>query len=243
VATRKLQSVNEPGVTRREGHSTGLEIGFCFTFLRTTPDSSKRRNGYANPQLKAQHRDFQIMRTIIALLAVLQAATASAPVASFDPETDFSHYRSYKWVFHSPPAGMDQNLYRHIRFAVDRSLAAHGFVRSDEGEFAVAFTLGPREQVHPSDYGHYAPYYSGDQAAAHSKWVNQELAGLGIQQHTLAIDIYDSYSKHPVWHGLAPVPIAPATRTAIVEHEVDDVLRLFPPKGACGANREGSCAH
>jgi hypothetical protein len=124
---------------------------------------------------------------------------------------------------------MDQNLYRQIRVAIDRSLRAHGFMQSNHGEFAVAFTLGPRENVHASDYGHYAPYYRGTNAAEHKAWINEERAALSTHEHTLAIDIYDAESKQPVWHGVAPVPIVPETRTAIVEHEVNDVLSLFPP--------------
>jgi len=170
------------------------------------------------------------MRAFIALAAVFQTAAPSAPIVSFDPGTDFHQFRSYTWVYASTPSGMDQNLYRQIRHAVDESLGAHGFVRSEHGDFAVAFTLGPRENVHPADFGHYAPYYSGEEAAAHKKWINQELAELSTHEHTLAIDIYDNYSKHSVWHGVAPDPIVPTTRTAVVEHEVNDVLSLFPPK-------------
>lgn len=169
------------------------------------------------------------MWTLIAFVAAVQAAP-SAPVVTFDPGTDFSHYHSYKWVFASPPGSMDQTLYRQIRLAVDRSLEARGFGKSDHGDFAVAFTLGPREKVHATDYGHYAPYYRADEAAAHKRWVNQELANLSTHEHTFAIDIYDSYSKNPIWHGVAPVPILPQTRTAIIEHEVDDVLTRFPPR-------------
>ena len=68
--------------------------------------------------------------------------------------------------------------------------------------------------MHPSDYGHYAFYYKDSEAAGHKKWINNELAGLGIHENTLAIDIYDRYTKGSVWHGVAPVPIplGPATR-------------------------------
>jgi hypothetical protein len=175
------------------------------------------------------------MRLLLALsLALVAAAPASPPVVSFDPATDFSHFHSYSWVFNAMPGGMNPNLYRQIRVAVDRSLTAHGFVKSDAGDFAVAFTLGPRANMHPADYGHFAPYYSAEEAAAHQGWVNRELADRASHDHTLAIDIYDNYSKHSVWHGLAPVPVMPNTRQAIVEHEVNDVLSLFPPRHVAG---------
>ncbi|HVI80122.1 MAG TPA: DUF4136 domain-containing protein [Candidatus Acidoferrum sp.] len=179
------------------------------------------------------------MRSLIALVAALQMAP-SAPVVSFDPAADFHQLRSYNWVFVSTPSGMDQNLYWQIRHAVDQSLRAHGFVQSSHGDFAVAFTLGPRENVHPSDFGHYAPYYSGEEAAAHKHWVHQELADLSTHEYTLAIDFYDSYGKHSMWHGLATHPIAPGTRTAIIEHDVNDVVSLFPPKNVCAKNPNGA---
>jgi len=172
------------------------------------------------------------MRMLVVLLALMQAAGPSAPITSYYADTDFSQYHSYNWVFASPPGGMDINLYNQIHHAVDESLAAHGFAKSSDGDFAVAFTLGPRENVHPSDYGHYAFYYKDSEAAAHKTWINNEQTELATHQNTLAIDIYDRYTKGSVWHGVAPVPITPGTSNAVVEHEVDDVLRLFPPKAA-----------
>ena len=170
------------------------------------------------------------MRIIFAAVLSMLAAAPASPVISYDPHAGFEHYLSYTWVFKSPPHGMDPNLYRQIRVSVDRSLRAHGFVQSEPGDFAVAFTVGPRGNVHPSDYGYYAPYYSGSEANAHQDWVNRELADRNSHGHTLAIDIYDASSKHAVWHGLAPAEIMPNTRQAIVEHEVNDVLSSFPPK-------------
>jgi hypothetical protein len=158
------------------------------------------------------------------------ASAPAAPVVSYDAETDFSHYRSYSWVFPHQPANMDPTLYRQVRAAVDRSLGAHGFGHSNFGDFAVAFTVGPRGKMHATDYGHYAFYYSPDEAALHNAWVNRELAERTDHDDTLSIDIYDRHTKHSIWHGIAPVPIAPHTRQAVIEHEVNDVLRLFPPK-------------
>jgi hypothetical protein len=171
------------------------------------------------------------MRLLLALSLAAVAQAPSAPVVSYDPGTDFSHYLRYKWVFTHTPTGMDPNLYRQVQVAIDRSLGAHGFVKADHADFAVAFTLGPRANVHATDFGYYAPYYSGAEAAAHQDWVNRELADRSWHDDTLAIDIYDASSKHSIWHGLAPVPIMANTRQAIVEHEVNDVLSLFPPKG------------
>lgn len=170
------------------------------------------------------------MPLFLALALAVQSAAPPAPVVSYDPATDFTHYRSYTWVFTGPPGGMDPNLYRQVRVAVDRALAAEGFIQSDYGDFAVAFSVGPRANVHAADYGHFAPYYSGEEAAAHQNWVNRELSDRVSLDHTLAIDIYDAYSRHSVWHGLSPVPVVPQTRQGIVEHEVADVLSLFPPK-------------
>jgi hypothetical protein len=166
----------------------------------------------------------------VTLLAALLAGTPAAPVVSYYQGTDFSHYGTYSWAFPHQPANMDPTLYRQVRAAIDHSLGAHGFGHSRPGDFAVGFTVGPRAKMHATDYGHYAFYYSPDEAAQHQAWVNRDLAERSDHDNTLSIDIYDTYTKHSIWHGIAPVPIAPHTRQAIVEHEVDDVLSLFPPK-------------
>lgn len=172
------------------------------------------------------------MRADLAILFTLAAATPATPVVSYDPATNFGHYRSYSWAFNSMPGGMDPTLYRQVHVSIDHALGSHGFVKTNQNQsdFAVAFTVGPRAKVHPSDYGHYAFYYEPKEAAAHQNWVNNELAQQVDRNNTLAIDIYDAAGKHSVWHGLAAVPIVPHTRQAIVEHEVDEVLSLFPPK-------------
>ena len=169
------------------------------------------------------------MHMVLALLAAV-AGPSAAPVVSYDPATDFSHYRNYSFAFAHAPANMDPTLYRQVRAAVDHSLRGQGYRIAKPGDFAVGFTVGPRAKMHATDYGHYAFYYSPEEAKLHQAWVNRELAERSDHDDTLSIDIYDTYTKHSIWHGIAPVPIVPHTRQAIVEHEVDDVLRLFPPK-------------
>lgn len=170
------------------------------------------------------------MRLFLAFLAASVAGAPAAPVVSYYEGTDFSHYRSYSFVFPHPPANMDPTLYRQVRAAIDHSLESHGFGHSRPGDFAVGFTVGPRAKMHASDYGHYAFYYGADEAAAHQNWVNRELSKRSDRDDTLSIDIYDTSTKHSIWHGIAHVPIVPHTRQSIVEHEVDDVLSQFPPK-------------
>jgi hypothetical protein len=84
--------------------------------------------------------------------------------------------------------------------------------------------------MHATDFGNYAFYYSPEEAALHQAWVNRELAERSDRDDTLSIDIYDTQTKHSIWHAIAPVPIVPHTRQAVIEHEVNDVLKLFPPK-------------
>jgi hypothetical protein len=117
-----------------------------------------------------------------------------------------------------------------VRAAIDHSLGAHGYGHSRPGDFAVGFTVGPRAKMHAADYGHYAFYYSPEEAALHKAWVNRVLAERADRDDTLSIDVYDTYTKHSIWHAIAPVPFAPHTSQAVLEHEVDDVLRQFPPK-------------
>ena len=90
-----------------------------------------------------------------ALFAASLAAAPAAPVISYDPDINFSHYRNYDFAFVNTPANIDPTLFRQVRVAIERSLRAHGYSQSRPGDFAVAFTVGPRAKMHASDFGNY----------------------------------------------------------------------------------------
>ena len=82
--------------------------------------------------------------------------------------------------------------------------------------------------MHATHFGNYAFYYSPEEAALHQAWVNRELAQRSDHDDTLSIDIYDTHTKHSIWHGIAPVetPGEPATPYTSGPHGARPVMGL-----------------
>ena len=49
---------------------------------------------------------------------------------------------------------------------------------------------------------------------------------------SLAIDFYDTGTKHPIWHGTATKEVYPGrpVEQAVIDQAVDGVIARFPPQ-------------
>ena len=101
-----------------------------------------------------------------------------------------------------------------------------------EADFAVAFTLGSREQIrvdsYPSTFRTTSTWSRSSRAyafhTAPSTQVRQTTRG------TLAIDVFDMASKGPVWHGSAETAITSSVRDdpePIITEGVERILANF----------------
>jgi len=162
---------------------------------------------------------------IAACLALSACADTPRINTDFDPATDFSRYHSYSWVYTAVPQNMDPVLFEKLRASIDRSLHAHGFTLGSPGDFAVAFTVGRRDRVEVSDFGSYGPFYGyGWGPHYHDIDVRQVTSG------SLVIDIYDTQTHKPIWHGIATQDVTPGkVDQAKIDSGVDAVLASFPP--------------
>ncbi len=162
---------------------------------------------------------------VAACLAITGCTNTPHINTDFDPAINFSQYHTYSWVYTAPPANMDPVLFEKVRVSIDRSLQARGFAPGAPGDFAVAFTLGRRDRVEMTDLGSYGPYYAaGWGPHYHDIDVRQITSG------SLVIDIYDTRTRRPIWHGIATKDVTPdkIDQTAI-DSGVDAVLARFPP--------------
>ncbi len=170
----------------------------------------------------------------VALLLVCGCETMKAK-SDFDPSVDFSHYQTYSWISDHPllasAPGVSPLAEERIQHAVSEVLAAKGYRFVEPGaaaDFVVAFTLGTREvvSVDPAGYpgGFYRPYGWGG-----------PYQGLDVRQHTegrLAIDLFDTRLRRPVWHGYVTKSITSkdqANPQAVISAAVTSILGKFPP--------------
>lgn len=173
------------------------------------------------------------MRFVPLAAALLLSACANTPniQTDFDPATNFSNYRTYSWVFTAVPQGMDPFLYDRVHASIDRALQARGYTRSEPGQFAVAFTLGRRDSVRVTDYGAYGGFYPGwGWGLGWAGWYPRYQTIDNVTEGTLALDFYDTQTKHPVWHADASKEIIPGH---VSDKEIDEsiaaVIAKFPP--------------
>jgi len=170
-------------------------------------------------------------------LGVVSCATLRAG-SDYYPEADFSGYRSFAWVAESPliqsqsrRVDISQLNVRRIREAIERELTAKGFdlvSDRDEADFAVSFTVGARDMIRVEDY---PPFYRG-------RWLWRPpyyWPNVDVYMYTegmLAIDIFDTASREPVWHGWARKEVVgtdvrdPVTA---IDRAVAEILAPFPP--------------
>jgi hypothetical protein len=161
--------------------------------------------------------------------ALALAGCTSGPTVKtdFDPATNFGGYHSYSWIYTATPQGMNPLLFERVRASINRSFAARGFAQATPGEFAVAFTIGRRDSVQITDFGAYGPSYRPYAwgPGFHDIDVRQ------ITDGTLVIDIYDTATRKPIWHGIATQQVDPnKVDQAVIDTAVDAVLAGFPPQ-------------
>jgi hypothetical protein len=180
-------------------------------------------------------RTYPVLAAAALALSLASCATGPSIRTDFDPEVNFSKYRTYSWVFTSPPEGMNPLLFERIKASVDRSLAARGFTRAEPGDFAVAFTLGRRDRIEVDDWGSFGRFYTG-WGWGPRPWgwgpVYRQVEVREVTEGSLAIDLFDSVTHRPIWHGVASQQINPrqAPNQAAIDRAIGEVIARFPPE-------------
>jgi len=152
--------------------------------------------------------------TTFALLLLVGCASGPTVNVDSDPSADVSRYRTYSWAFSSTPRGMNPLTYERVKSSIDANLASRGYSQASPGDFAVGFTLGARDKVEVDDFGAYGPYYRG--WGWGPRYGNVDVRN--VTEGTLTIDIYDTGTKKPVWHGVATQTIG---STAATQEQID----------------------
>lgn len=171
---------------------------------------------------------------IVLLLLVLACSSLRVNV-DYDPNEDFSAYRTFTWF---PREQRQQGDYRadnplldaRIRSAVERELAARGHrkVEDRNPDFYVAFFLSVEDKldVYTVNRGYYD--YWGYGVGIPETRVSQ------YEEGTLVLDIVDARDKELTWRGVGKGRLrrnpTPEQITEDVDAAVKEILARFPPK-------------
>ena len=155
---------------------------------------------------------------VIALAVGLLAQPAWAkPKVSSDttPGANFASYKTFAFVNALPPAGIDPVAFERIRQGVEQGLTAKGFSKAASGDLSVILTLGAKNKTDVNTWGRF-----GQQVDVYQYTVGQ-----------LSVDVFDTKTKQPLWHGQATETIDPQKPDPQkIQAAVADVMAKFPGK-------------
>jgi len=149
--------------------------------------------------------------------------------SNYMPGTDFSKYKTYRWV--EIPGGIhpDQIQDQMIRQAIDSALAGKGLskVAADPATLYVAYQVAVDQEKQWNAYGGGVGFRFGGMGTATSSTIN-----VG----TLVVDMYDPPSKQLVWKGEATKTINPSKNQEKAQENlqkgIDKMFKGFPPGAA-----------
>lgn len=184
------------------------------------------------------------MKKAFMSFAVLVALTGAAAVAqdaryNFDKDTDFSKFKTYKWVEIKNSDHVDQIVEKQITAALDSELASKGLTKTDadEADLYIAYqtAVGTEKQFnsYQSSWG-YGPGWRGGWYGGGMGSTMTTGSTTTIYVGQLAIDIYDTPNKDLVWRGVASKTIDPKAKpekqSKSIQKAVTKLLKNYPPQ-------------
>ena len=174
-----------------------------------------------------------VLGSVLGMLLLLLAcslAIAQDVRTNYMPGTDFSVYKTYKWVAIEGAKYPNQILDQQIKDAVNSQLAAKGFTLAtgDKADLYVAYQVAIQNQQQWNAYGMGGVRWGGGMGTATSST---------IQIGTLDVDFYGPAQQKLLWQGAATKTLNPskdpAKNQARLNQAVAKLLKNFPP----GANK------
>ncbi len=168
-------------------------------------------------------------------MLALYGCTTIDTGAHYDETNDFGAYETFSWVDDEPYVRGDGEVqvspltHRIIREAIRSELERRGYTYTDDrndGDFAIAYTVGTRERL---SVDHYPAYFRGAWGwhVHGSHYYVHEYRPHSYTRGTLSVDIFDVESGQPVWHGWAEKTITESDRENPREPIQESVAKLF----------------
>jgi Domain of unknown function (DUF4136) len=176
------------------------------------------------PQSK---RMLQLAAMIGVILFACGSVLAQDVSYNFVPGTDFTKYKTYKWVTIAGAEYPNQILDQQIKQSIDSQLAAKGFTKSDGDniDLLVGYQVSITQQQQWNAYGTGMGWRMGGGMATATSST--------LQVGTLAFDAYDPAAKQLLWRGSATKtlnpPKDPTKRQKNLDKAVAKLLQNFPP--------------
>ena len=183
------------------------------------------------------------MKTLLTLSLAGLLLTAGGALGqdvryNFDKNTDFSRFKTYKWVS-LKDAQVNELTDKQIIAAVDAELATKGLnkVNDDSANLYIAYQAGIGQEKqftsYSSDWGYGGGWYRGGWYGGPGGMSTTTGQTETIYVGQLVLDMYDSANKDLVWRGLASktinVKAKPEKQEKNLAKAVKKLLKNYPP--------------
>jgi hypothetical protein len=169
-----------------------------------------------------------VLRTAVAVLAALMVtgmAFGQQVTSNYDRATDFTKFKTYKWVPITGAQHPNQITDGNITSIIDAQLATKGLTKKDDDpvDLFVGYGTTVQDQQMITGYGGGGFRFGGMGMAETST----------IQNGTILLDIYNTAGKLLVWRGTVTETLDPSSnadknynklKTALTK-----LLKSFPP--------------
>jgi hypothetical protein len=171
------------------------------------------------------------------LLLIANGVLAQDVRYNFDKETDFSKFKTYKWVALKNENRPNDITDKQIKGAFDAELSKKGLskVDSDDADLFIGYqtAIGSEKQFTSfnSDWGYGPGWYRGGWYGPTGGMTTGQTSTIYVGQ--LGLDMYDSKKHDLVWRGVASktldVKAKPEKREKNLQKGVDKLLKDYPP--------------
>jgi len=157
---------------------------------------------------------------------------------NFDKDTDFSKFKTYKWVAIKDAKPVDDITDKQIKEALDAQLATKGLSKVDEdnADLFVGYqaAIGSEKQFtsYNTGWGYGPGWYGGGWYGGAGGMTTGQTSTIYTGQ--LAVDMYDSAHHDLVWRGVASKTLDPKAkpdkRQKNLQKAVAKLMKDYPPK-------------
>jgi len=182
-------------------------------------------------------RKLAIALQIVGVMLLMTATGVFAQKVRYNflPGTDFSRYRTYKWVRVENRDYPNQILDEQIRHSIDAELAKKGLTKQESGipDLAVVYQAAVSQEKEWTSFSTGGDYWGwggwGGWGGMSSTYGSTSTIHIG----TLNLDMYDIATKKQIWRGEASKTLDPPKDPAKLQKKIDKamakLLKNYPP--------------
>jgi hypothetical protein len=171
------------------------------------------------------------LASLLLIVAVGRLAAQNAS-ANYDKNTDFSKYKTYKWVNIENAQHVDDLTADQLAGTVESELAKKGLKKSqtDKADLLIGYQVARGKEKQLSQYNVGASYGSAAGATGGTGGAATTVVHTGL----LVLDMYDAASKQLIWRGVVANAIdadaKPDKKQKHMDQGVAKLLKDYPPQ-------------